>query len=54
MENLGKMFCAICEQEVNIRKLGGWSKPLPVAHKRPDHVDPCHGFYITGQFVKEK
>jgi hypothetical protein len=47
------MICNICKQEVKIRKMTGFGNPLPVAHKRPDSVEPCHGFYVSGQKVKD-
>ena len=49
-----EMVCNICKQVVGLRKMSGFGNPLPEPHKRPDSVEPCHGFYVSGQLVKDE
>ena len=49
-----KMVCNICKQVVDVRKISGFGNPLPERHKNPNNDDPCHGFYVSGQLVKDE
>jgi hypothetical protein len=50
---MAEMICNICKQKVVIRKISGFGNPMPERHNQPDSVNPCHGFYVSGQRVED-